>query len=144
MKPFEDSSDLGFEMNVTPMIAIVVLSNILFHTTTASIKLQQDLSIDLPKQGKRLKTKTPPAGPVVVNVRHLPGGKASYHVENQRMSLSALTQNLSRAKVRNREQAGVSRGDRNVKWEHVAAVMGRCGQVGITKVSATVEITEHR
>ena len=50
--------------------------------------------------------------------------------------------NYERAKIRNRDQSVVIRGDRNVKWEHVAAVMGCCGQVGITKVAATVEITQ--
>jgi biopolymer transport protein ExbD len=36
----------------------------------------------------------------------------------------------------------VIRGDKRVKWEHVAAVIGCCGQVGITKVSATVEVDQ--
>jgi len=79
-----------------------------------------------------------------VNVKHLPGGKAFYHVENERISLPALTINLSRARVRNKDQAVVIRGDRSVKWENVAAVMSCCAQAGITKVSATVEIREER
>ena len=65
-------------------------------------------------------------------------------LENQPMTLSSLTVNLSRAKVRNRDQSVVIRGDRNVKWEHVAAVMGSCAHAGISKVSATVEIRENR
>jgi biopolymer transport protein ExbD len=63
-------------------------------------------------------------------------------VENQQMALPALTSNLSRAQVRNPNQAVVIRGDRNVKWEHIAAVMGCCAQAGITKISATVEVRE--
>jgi len=35
----------------------------------------------------------------------------------------------------------VIRGARRVKWEHVAGVMSCCAQAGITKVSATVEIS---
>ena len=58
------------------------------------------------------------------------------------MTLPALTVNLSRARVRNKDQAVVIRGDRNVKWEHIAAVMGCCAQAGITRVAATVEIRE--
>jgi biopolymer transport protein ExbD len=58
------------------------------------------------------------------------------------MSLPALTVNLSRAKVRNNDQAVIIRGDRRVKWEQIAAVMSCCAQAGVSKVSATVEIAE--
>ena len=85
----------------------------------------------------------PPVRPIVVNVRHRGGGKAYYPVENEAMTLPALTVNLSRAKIRNPDQAVVIRGDRRVKWEHVAAVMGCCAQAGIAKVSATVEIRDN-
>ncbi len=142
MKYTEDNDDSGIDLNMTPMVDIVFLLIIFFLTTTSIIQLEQDLTIDLPKQSEQLKAKAPPARPVIVNVRYVPGGKAYYHVENEPMSLAALTSNLSRAKIRNKNQAVVIRGDRNVKWEHIAAVMGCCGKVGITKVSATVEITQ--
>ncbi|MEE3220432.1 MAG: biopolymer transporter ExbD [Planctomycetota bacterium] len=142
MKYTEDNDDSGIDLNMTPMVDIVFLLIIFFLTTTSIIQLEQDLTIDLPKQSEQLKAKAPPARPVIVNVRYVSGGKAYYHVENEPMSLAALTSNLSRAKIRNKNQAVVIRGDRNVKWEHIAAVMGCCGKVGITKVSATVEITQ--
>ncbi len=140
MKFTDDNDESGFELNMTPMVDIVFLLIIFFLTTTSIIQLEQDLSIDLPKQSEEIKAKAPPARPIVVNVRHLPGGKAYYHVENEPMTLSSLTANLSRAKIRYKDQAVVIRGDRNVKWEHIAAVMSCCGQVGISKVSATVEV----
>jgi biopolymer transport protein ExbD len=143
MKPFIREGNEGYSLNITPLIDVMFLLIIFLLTTTAIIQLEQDLTIDLPKQSKQLKTKAPPARPIVVNVRYLPGGRASYRVENEPMSLSELTGNLSRAKVHNRDQSVVIRGDRNVKWEHIAAVMGCCGQVGITKVAATVEIREN-
>ncbi len=131
-------------INMDPMIDCVFQLILFFLVTTSFIRLEQDLSINLPIHSKELKIKTPPARPVVVNVKNLPGGKAYYHVENERISLPALTINLSRARVRNKDQAVVIRGDRNVKWEHVAAVMSCCAQAGITKVSATVEIREQQ
>ena len=140
MKFTDETEDSSFELNMTPMVDIVFLLIIFFLTTTSIIQLEQDLSIDLPKQSEKIKAKAPPARPIIVNVRHLPGGKAYYHVENEPMTLSSLTSNLSRAKIRYRDQAVVIRGDRNVKWEHIAAVMSCCGQVGISKVSATVEV----
>jgi len=129
-------------INMDPMIDCVFLLIIFFLTTTAFIKLEQDLSINLPTMSEKLKIKKPPAAPIVVNVRYLPGGKAFYHVDNEKMSLTALTINLTRAKIRNKDQAVVIRGDKNVKWDHVAKVMACCGQAGITKVSATVEVAE--
>ena len=141
---FQDTEEEEVALNLTPMIDCMFLLIIFFLVTTRFIKLEQDLAINLPVYSRQLKVKTPPPRPIVVNVRYLPGGKAYYHVENERLSLPALTVNLSRAKVRNRDQAVVIRGDRAVRWEHVAAVMGCCAQAGITKVSATVEIREER
>ena len=125
-----------------PMIDCVFLLIIFFLTTTAFIKLEQDLSINLPTMSEQLKVKKPPSGPIVVNVRYLPGGTAYYHVDNEKMSLTTLTINLTRAKIRNKDQAVIIRGDKNVKWDHVAQVMACCGRAGITKVSATVEVEE--
>lgn len=129
-------------INMDPMIDCIFLLIIFFLATTAFIKLEQDLSITLPTMSERLKVKKPPTSPIVVNVRHLPGGRAFYHVDNERMSPTALTINLTRAKVRNAEQAVIIRGDKNVKWDHVAKVMACCAQAGITRVSATVEVVE--
>jgi biopolymer transport protein ExbD len=129
-------------INMDPMIDCVFLLIIFFLATTVFIKLEQDLSIDLPTMSEKLKIKKPPPAPIIVNVRFLPGGKAFYHVNNERMSVTALTISLTRAKVRNPEQAVVIRGDKNVKWDHVARVMASCAQAGVTKVSATVEVEE--
>jgi len=141
-RSIEDEEEM--RINMDPMIDCVFLLILFFLVTTSFIKLEQDLSINLPVYGRELQVKAPPARPVVVNVGVLAGGRAEYRVENERMTLPALTVNLSRAKVRNRDQAVVIRGDRNVRWEHVAAVMGCCAQAGIAKVFATVEIREER
>lgn len=139
---FTRDEDQEMAIDMTPMIDCVFQLILFFLVTSSFISLEQDLSIDLPKQSQMLKIKTPPARPIVVNVRNLPGGSAFYHVDNEPMTLPQLTLNLSRAKVRNREQSVVVRGDRRVKWEHIAAVLSACGQVGITKVAATVEVAE--
>jgi biopolymer transport protein ExbD len=140
---FDREADEAMAIDMTPLVDCI-FAIILFLLVASSFvdSLEQDLAIELPTQGKVVKVKAPPARPVVVNVRYLPGGKAYYHVENEPMTLSALTVNLSRAKIRNRDQSVVIRGDRNVKWEHIAAVMSSCAQAGITKVSATVEVRE--
>lgn len=142
---FDKEDYEALHIDMTPLVD-AIFAIILFLLVTSSFidSLEQDLSIQLPTQGKAVKVTPPPTRPVVVNVRYMPGGKPYYHVENQPMTLAALTSNLSRAKVRNADQGVVIRGDRNVKWEHVAAVMGSCAQAGITKVSATVEIQEAR
>ena len=142
---FNREADEAMSIDMTPLVDCI-FAIILFLLVSSSFieAIEQDLSIELPKQGKAVKVVSPPARPIVVNVRYLPGGKAFYHVENEPMTLPSLTVNLSRAKVRNRDQSVVIRGDRNVKWEHIAAVMSSCAQVGITKVSATVEVQENK
>lgn len=129
---------------MTPMIDAIFQLILFFLVTSSFIQLERDLTIDLPKQGKELKVKAPPIRPIVVNVRYQPGGNAYYHVENEPMTLSGLTINLSRAKIRNKERSVVIRGDRNVRWEHIAAVLGSCAHAGITKVAASVEIKEDK
>lgn len=142
---FNKEADEAMAIDMTPLVDCI-FAIILFLLVTSSFveSLEQDLAIELPTQSTVVKVKAPPARPVVVNVRYLPGGKAYYHVENEPMTLPALTVNLSRAKIRNRDQSVVIRGDRNVKWEHIAAVMSSCAQAGISKVSATVEVREGR
>ena len=139
----EEEQEMRMDLN--PMIDCIFLLVIFFLVTTSFIKLEQDLSINLPVQSKLLKTKAPPPKPLVVKVKYLPGGKAYYNLENEQMSVSALRIRLSRARVRGKDQtAVVIRGDRRVKWEHVAAVMSCCAQAGITKVAATVEINKNK
>jgi|TARA_B100000809_G_scaffold251699_1_gene285503 biopolymer transport protein ExbD len=142
MNFLENEQEDEMRVNMDPMIDCVFLLIIFFLATTSFIKLEQDLSIDLPKQSKEIKVKKPPAKPIVVNVKYRPGGRTSYHVDSEQMSLPSLTVSFSRARVRNKDQAVVIRGDRRVKWEHVAAVMSCCADAGISKVSATVEIGE--
>ena len=140
---FEKEAWEPLSIDMTPLVDCI-FAIILFLLVTSSFidAMEQDLSIELPTQGQSVKAKAPPARPLVVNVRFKPGGKAYYHVENEPQTLSSLTVQLSRAKVRNRDQEVIIRGDRNVKWEHIAAVMGCAAQAGISKVSATVEIRE--
>jgi biopolymer transport protein ExbD len=130
------------KINMDPMIDCVFLLIIFFLVTTSFIKMEQDLSIQLPIQSREMKVKQPPTRPIVVNVKYVTSGKVLYTVENEQMSLAGLTANFSRAKVRNKDQAVIIRGDRRVRWDHVAAVMGCCAQAGITKISATMEIQE--
>ncbi len=138
----DKEADEAMTVDMTPLVDCI-FAIILFLLVCSSFveSMEQDLSIDLPRQSKEVKVKPASARPIVVNVRFLPGGQAFYHVENEPMSLSALMVNLSRAKIKNGDQTSVViRGDRNVKWEHIAAVLGSCAQVGISKVSATVAI----
>jgi len=140
---FDREPEEDMRIDMTPMVD-AIFAIILFLLVCSSMEqfMEQDISIELPTYSRALKVKAPPTRPIIVNVRHLPTGRPYYHVENQPMTLAQLTSNLSRAKVRNKDQAVVIRGDRNVKWEHIAAVMTCCASAGITKVSATVEIRE--
>ncbi len=140
---FLREGDEMMRIDMTPMVD-AIFAIILFLLVCSSYveSLEQDINIELPTMGHKLRVREPPTRPIVVNVRFMPGGKAYYHVENQPITLSSLSVNLSRARIRNRDQAVIIRGDKNVIWDQVAAVMGCCAQAGITKVSATVEVRE--
>lgn len=136
--------DEAMSVDMTPLVDCI-FAIILFLLVCSSFveSMEQDLTIDLPRQSKEVKIKSPVVRPIVVNVRFMPGGQAYYHIENEPVTLSSLMVQLSRAKVQHGENTSVViRGDRNVKWEHIAAVLGSCGQVGITKVAASVAIPQ--
>ena len=140
---FVKEAENAMHIDMTPMVD-AIFAIILFLLVASSYveSLEQDVSIDLPSMADQLKGVKPPARPITVNVRYLPGGNAYYHVENEKMTLTTLTINMTRARVRNKDQSVVIRGDKDVKWDHVAKVMGCCAQAGITKVSATLEVAQ--
>ncbi|MBM4144075.1 MAG: biopolymer transporter ExbD [Lentisphaerae bacterium] len=140
---FQRESEHAMHIDMTPVVD-AMFTLILFLVVTSSYvqSMEQDVNINLPTMNEQLKVAKPPARPIVVNVRYLPGGNAYYHVENEKMTLTTLTINMARARVRNQDQSVVIRGDKDVKWDHVAKVMGCCAQAGITKVSATLEVNQ--
>jgi len=142
---FHREAEENLSIDMTPLVDCI-FAIILFLLVASSFvdSMEMDLAIDLPTQGKELKVKAAPAKPIVVNVRNMPGNVPDYRVENQSLNLHRLTTNLMTARHYNRDQSVIIRGDRNVKWEHIAAVMSCCADAGITKVSAAVQVDETR
>jgi len=131
-------------VDMTPMVDCI-FAIILFLLVVASFveNMEQDVSIELPTASVQVDTKAPPTPPIVVNVRLLEGGRALYIVQSEQMTLQQLKNNLSLARATKRDQSVVIRGDRNVRWEHIADVLITCGEVGITKVYARTEYREN-
>jgi biopolymer transport protein ExbD len=140
---FQHEAEEVMHIDMTPMVD-AIFAIILFLLVTSSYleSLEQDVNIALPSMGTKIKVVKIPARPITVNVRYLPGGNAYYHVENQKLTLTMLTINMTRARVRDVDQSVVIRGDKDVKWDHIAKVMGCCAQAGITKVSASLQVNE--
>ncbi len=138
---FSKEADETLQIDMTPLVDCI-FAIILFLLVAASFQesVEQDLSISLPTQSKELKVKAPPSKPVVINIRNRPAGP-EYAVEGTVYPLYDLQNYLSRAQGLNKNQSVVIRGDRNLKWDSVAGVMGLCAQVGIANVSAAV-VTE--
>lgn len=140
-EPFEPMS-----IDMTPMVD-AIFAIILFLLVVSSVveSMEQDLSIQLPTQSRETRVKKPPSRPIVVNARFRGGNAAPYyHIEGEVMTIPQMVSAFSRAQVRNPEQAVVIRGDRLLRWEHIAAVMSACAQGGISKVSATVEVRDNQ
>lgn len=140
-----DETETAMHIDMTPMVD-AIFAIILFLLVTSSYleSLEQDVSINLPAMSKRLKVAKPPARPIVVNVKYMGANQVKYLVENESIPLQALTANFSRARARNKDQAVIIRGDRRVRWDHIAAVMGCCAHAGIVKISASMESGEAR
>jgi biopolymer transport protein ExbD len=139
---FEKEAEHAMHVDMTPLVD-AIFAIILFLLVASSYveAIEQDISINLPTSSP-IKGPNVPVRPITVNVRLLPGGNAFYHVENERMSLTTLTINLTQARIRNKEQSVVIRADKDVKWDHVAKVLESCANARITKVSATFAVSE--
>ncbi len=135
----------AMSVDMTPLVDCI-FAIILFLLVVSSWveSMEQDLSIELPTQGKALKVKPGPSRPIIVNVGLKGDGAAYYRVGGFDMDLTRLRGMFSQAKVRDPEQAVIIRGDRRLPWEHVASVFGCCAEVGISKVSARVAIQENQ
>jgi biopolymer transport protein ExbD len=136
----QEGEEEVFNIDMNPLLTVSTKLILFLLVTTSFARMEQDMSINLPVTSTEMKVKTPPQPPIIVNVRYEGGNQVVFHVNSEPLTLPALTVNLSRALLRNKDQAVVIRGDKRVRWEHVAAVMTCCAQAGITKVSATVEI----
>lgn len=140
---FAREADEAMHIDMTPMVDAIFAIILFLLVTSATVEaLEQDISINLPTQGKAVKVVQPPAPPVIVNVRYKPGGGADFHINNNFMTVHAIPQVLSKMKATGVANEVVIRGDKNVKWDQIAAVMSAAAQAGITKVSATVEVKE--
>lgn len=128
-------------IDMTPLVD-GIFAIILFLLVISSVvaAIEQDLSVSLPTMG-RASIKAPPSRPIVINVRNK-GGVPDYRIENQSMSLSAVRGYVSDRRGSNRSQIVSIRGDRNLKWEHMAGVMRVCAEVGITNMLIAYEVTD--
>jgi biopolymer transport protein ExbD len=131
-------------IDMTPLVDCI-FAIILFLLVTSSFveSMELDMSIELPTISAVARPPQTPGRPVVVNVRFR-GGQAEYHIESQIQTLDSLKVFLADKRVKFKDQAVVIRGDRNVKWDHVAAVMRTCAQAGVSKVYATYEMLDTR
>lgn len=137
----DDEVEEEMHIDMTPMVD-AIFAIILFLLVTSSYveSMEQDVSINLPAMSKLKTVPKPPARPIVVNVKYVSASQVQYLVENSAMSLRTLGANFSLAKAKNKDQAVIIRGDRRVRWDHIAAVMGECARAGVVKISASMDV----
>ena len=122
---FDQQGQDEARLDLTPMIDCIFQLVLFFLVTSTFIKMEQDRSVELPTAGKT-DVQNVVSDPIVISVRYLPGGGASFHVvaqQQEAMRLGELTRLLSLAAGRNSQQAVNIRGDRNVRFQHVAEVL---------------------
>ena len=128
----EDSDALITDINVTPLVDIVLVLLIVFMITMPTIVAadalrERELSVILP-QASEARPMTARPQEVFVNVN----SDGQYTVRQVRMTEQELLQTLRQAAADNPGRATVIiRADRRCPWQFVATVMNLCNRAGI-------------
>jgi biopolymer transport protein ExbD len=128
----EEADALITDINVTPLVDIVLVLLIVFMITMPTIVAaealkERELSVILP-QASEARPLTAKPKEVFVNV----DADGNYIVRQARLSEQKLLQLLQQADADNPGRATVIiRADRRCPWQFVAAVMNLCNKAGI-------------
>ncbi len=122
-------------LNLTSMIDVLFLLIIFFMVATKFDEMERNVEVAIPEVAQAGDV-VPPSRSMVVAV--LPGGEVE--LDGEPVTLSELTNQLSRAKTPLSEPTVIIRGDASCPFQHVAAAMSACQQAGISDLGITVRI----
>ena len=128
----QEKLDAISELNVTPLIDLAFVLLVIFMITTPL--LEQGLSLDLPGGGQ-------PDRPLDRNdIRTVEVDQSGgYMLDNESLSLGQIEQKLVADHQNNPNILVYIRADHRGTYGAVAAVLNRCEQNGITRVSLRTE-----
>ena len=126
-----DGDDVMNEINMTPMVDIMLVLLIIFIITAPVLK--HSVNVDLPQATNSPQTVKPQTVTLSVNA------DSAYFLNQTRVSATALADQLKQAAAQNPQPDLHIRGDKAVRYERVARAMPAAQQAGVKKIGFITE-----
>ena len=132
----EDSDESIAQINIIPLVDVVLVLLIIFMVTTVFTK-DSALPLNLPKGSRATEASQPPAE-IIVNVEK----SGDIYVNNQKTQLSEIAGKIQLSVNRTRETILVIRGDKDVVYGKMMPVLDEVSQTGVKITLALTPNTE--
>ena len=127
----DDTDDVMNEINMTPMVDIMLVLLIIFIITVPVMK--HSINIDLPRASNEAQNIKPET------VRLSVDAQGAYFLNETQVTDAELAPRLKAAAAQNPQPDLHIRGDKNVRYERVAQAMATAQQAGIRKIGFITE-----
>ena len=127
----DDNDDVMNEINMTPMVDIMLVLLIIFIITVPVMK--HSVNIDLPRANNEAQNIKPET------VRLSVDAQGAYFLDETPVSDTELAMRLKAAATQNPQPDLHIRGDKNVRYERVAQAMAAAQQAGLRKIGFITE-----
>lgn len=126
-----NEDDVMNEINMTPMVDIMLVLLIIFIITVPVMK--HSINIDLPRASNEAQIIKPET------IRLTVDAQGSYFINEVALSETELAPRLKLAAAQNPQPELHIRGDKNVRYERVAQAMAAAQQAGLRKIGFITE-----
>ena len=127
----DDSDDVMNEINMTPMVDIMLVLLIIFIITVPVMK--HSVNIDLPRASNEAQVIKPET------IRLSVDAEGSYFINENKVADADLAPQLKAAAAQNPQPDLHIRGDKAVRYERVAQAMAAAQQAGLRKIGFITE-----
>ena len=127
----DETDDVMNEINMTPMVDIMLVLLIIFIITVPVMK--HSVNVDLPRasnEAQNIKAET---------IRLTVDAQGAYFINESPLPDADLTPQLQAAAAREPQPELHIRGDKNVRYERVAQAMAAAQQAGLRKIGFITE-----
>jgi biopolymer transport protein ExbD len=127
----DDTDDVMNEINMTPMVDIMLVLLIIFIITVPVLK--HSVNIELPKASNEAQRIQPDT------IRLTVDATGAYFINDKAIADSELTPQLQAAAAQKPQPDLHIRGDKSVRYERVAQAMAAAQQAGLNKIGFITE-----
>ena len=127
----DETDDVMNEINMTPMVDIMLVLLIIFIITVPVMK--HSVNVELPKASNEVQVTKPET------IRLSVDAQGAYFINEAKITDAELEPQLKAAAARNPQPDLHIRGDKNVRYERVAQAMAAAQQAGLRKIGFITE-----